>query len=158
MLSRPHTLPLGFVPPCLPTKAPQPPSGQLWLHEIKHDGFRVIARKSGERVKLYSRPGNGPDRPFPADRGGPGAAALAHRWRAVPRRQRHAQFNRIRYRSYDRTVFLYGDSGTGFRVSNFEQIRERLAVYSCTRDDFEVPSLVVEVVDEGPRLRHRRQH
>jgi bifunctional non-homologous end joining protein LigD len=30
----------------------------MWLHEIKHDGFRVIARKDGERVKLYSRPGN----------------------------------------------------------------------------------------------------
>jgi len=29
-----------------------------WLHEIKHDGFRVIARKNGNRVKLYSRPGN----------------------------------------------------------------------------------------------------
>src|SRR5436190_2671254 len=51
-------LPHGFVPPCLPTKAPQPPSGDTWLHEIKHDGFRVIARKDGERVRLYSRPGN----------------------------------------------------------------------------------------------------
>jgi bifunctional non-homologous end joining protein LigD len=28
------------------------------LHEIKHDGFRVIARKEGTRMKLYSRPGN----------------------------------------------------------------------------------------------------
>jgi ATP-dependent DNA ligase len=28
----------------------------MWLHEIKHYGFRVIARKNGERVKLYSRP------------------------------------------------------------------------------------------------------
>src|SRR5260370_13982917 len=36
----------------------QPAPGELWLHEIKHDGFRVIARKHGERVKLYSRPGN----------------------------------------------------------------------------------------------------
>ena len=34
-------------------KAARPPSGALWLHEIKHDGFRVIAR-----VRLYSRPGN----------------------------------------------------------------------------------------------------
>ena len=51
-------LPLGFVPPCLPTKAPQPPSGGTWVHEIKHDGFRVIVRKDGERVRLYSRPGN----------------------------------------------------------------------------------------------------
>ena len=48
-------LPPGFVPPCLPTKAPRPPSGELWLHEIKHDGFRVIARKDGDRVRLYSR-------------------------------------------------------------------------------------------------------
>ena len=58
ILSRPRTLPFGFVPPCLPTKAPQPPSGDAWLHEIKHDGFRVVARKDGDRVRLYSRPGN----------------------------------------------------------------------------------------------------
>jgi bifunctional non-homologous end joining protein LigD len=52
-------LPLGFVPPCLPTKTPQPPTGDAWLHEkIKHDGFRVVARKDGARVRLYSRPGN----------------------------------------------------------------------------------------------------
>src|SRR3954447_7218657 len=44
--------------PCLPTSAPRPPSGGAWLHEIKHDGFRVIARKMGQRVRLYSRPGN----------------------------------------------------------------------------------------------------
>jgi ATP-dependent DNA ligase len=51
-----RTLPAGFIAPCLPTNASQPPSGEEWLHEIKHDGFRVIARKDGERVKLYSRP------------------------------------------------------------------------------------------------------
>ena len=39
-------------------RAERPPSGEMWLHEIKHDGFRVIARKEGARVKLYSRPGN----------------------------------------------------------------------------------------------------
>jgi hypothetical protein len=39
-------------------KPTQLPSGGQWLHEIKHDGFRVIARKDGERVRLYSRPGN----------------------------------------------------------------------------------------------------
>jgi bifunctional non-homologous end joining protein LigD len=48
----------GFVPPCLPTKAKKPPRGGAWIHEIKHDGFRVIAHKDGKRVKLYSRPGN----------------------------------------------------------------------------------------------------
>jgi ATP-dependent DNA ligase len=40
MLSRPRALPAGFIVPCLPTTAPQPPSGDGWLHEIKHDGFR----------------------------------------------------------------------------------------------------------------------
>jgi hypothetical protein len=28
-------LPLGFIAPCLPTKAPQPPTGEGWLHEFK---------------------------------------------------------------------------------------------------------------------------
>ena len=41
------------------------PSGGQRLHEIKHDGFRIIARKDGERVKLYSRPGNDFTRRFP---------------------------------------------------------------------------------------------
>jgi bifunctional non-homologous end joining protein LigD len=54
----PRTLPAGFIAPCLPSSAPQAPSGEERLHEIKHDGFRVIARKEGKRVKLYSRPGN----------------------------------------------------------------------------------------------------
>src|SRR5262245_50200225 len=58
MLARPRTLPTGFIVPCLPTKAHTLPSGGAWLHEIKHDGFRIIARKDGERVRLYSRPGN----------------------------------------------------------------------------------------------------
>jgi bifunctional non-homologous end joining protein LigD len=61
MLLRPsarHTLAVGFVWPCLPTSAPHVPSGRDWLHEVKHDGFRVIARKIGKRVKLYSRSGN----------------------------------------------------------------------------------------------------
>jgi ATP-dependent DNA ligase len=51
--------------PCLPTKTDKLPSGSQWLHEIKHDGFRIIARKSNERVRLYSRPGNDFTRRFP---------------------------------------------------------------------------------------------
>jgi ATP-dependent DNA ligase len=63
MLQR--TLPTGFIAPCLPTKAHTLPSGGLWLHEIKHDGFRIIARKNGAQVRLYSRPGNDLTHRFP---------------------------------------------------------------------------------------------
>ena len=47
------------IAPCLPTKTDKLPSGSQWLHEIKHDGFRIIARKTGAQVRLYSRPRNG---------------------------------------------------------------------------------------------------
>jgi len=49
----------------LPTKTDKLPSGSQWLHEIKHDGFRIIARKTGAQVRLYSRPGNDLTRRFP---------------------------------------------------------------------------------------------
>ena len=49
------TLQAGFIPPCLPMTAPAPPSGDLWLHEIKLNGIRIVARNDGARVKLYSR-------------------------------------------------------------------------------------------------------
>jgi len=65
IMLRTRTLPTGFIAPCLPTKAHTLPSGGLWLHEIKHDGIRIIARKNGERVRLYSRPGNDFTRRFP---------------------------------------------------------------------------------------------
>ena len=67
----------AFIEPCLPSPADHPPSGDAWLHEIKHDGFRIIARKDGERVRLYSRAGQRPDRPFSADRRGARSSARA---------------------------------------------------------------------------------
>jgi bifunctional non-homologous end joining protein LigD len=87
------------------------PSGDLWLHEIKHDGFRILARKDGDRVRLYSRPGNDMTRRFPLI-----VEALAHlRSRsciidgeAVACDDNGlASFERIRYRQHDEDVFLY---------------------------------------------------
>ena len=37
----------GFVEPCIPTRAAKPPSGPDWVHEIKHDGYRLIVRRDG---------------------------------------------------------------------------------------------------------------
>jgi bifunctional non-homologous end joining protein LigD len=57
--------PAGFSESCLPTKSPQPPIGTAWIHEIKHDGIRVIARKTELGVRLCSRPGNDLAQRFP---------------------------------------------------------------------------------------------
>jgi bifunctional non-homologous end joining protein LigD len=61
----PRAFPPGVIPPCLPTAATEAPSGDGWLHEIKHDGYRVLARKDGQRIKLFSRSGNELTNRFP---------------------------------------------------------------------------------------------
>jgi hypothetical protein len=33
---------------CIPTLAAKPPQGPGWVHEIKHDGYRLIVRRDGE--------------------------------------------------------------------------------------------------------------
>jgi bifunctional non-homologous end joining protein LigD len=66
-MSRPFRLrPVGFIDPCLPSTAAQPPSGSGWLHEIKHDGYRLMAKRVGERVRLFTRNGNDWSELFPA--------------------------------------------------------------------------------------------
>ena len=48
--------PAGFNP-CLPSPSHKAPSGSEWVHEIKHDGYRLIARRDGNRVRLFTRRG-----------------------------------------------------------------------------------------------------
>jgi ATP-dependent DNA ligase len=48
-------LPAGFVVPAQPIKASKPPSGPDWVHEIKHDGYRLIVRRDGPTVRLFTR-------------------------------------------------------------------------------------------------------
>jgi len=58
-LLRERTRPgLGIIEPCLPLPAKAPPSGPGWLHEIKHDGFRILARRGPAGVQLITRNGN----------------------------------------------------------------------------------------------------
>ena len=33
------------------------PAGPDWLHEIKHDGYRLIVQREGKRVRLFTRNG-----------------------------------------------------------------------------------------------------
>ena len=55
MLQR--TLPAGFIAPCLPTKTDKLPSGSQWLHEIKHDGYRIMVRRDASGVRVLTRNG-----------------------------------------------------------------------------------------------------
>jgi bifunctional non-homologous end joining protein LigD len=48
---------VSALEPCLPRPALEPPSGAGWIHEIKHDGFRILARRQADRVRLYTRNG-----------------------------------------------------------------------------------------------------
>jgi len=45
--------PAGFILPCQPYLAERPPTGP----EIKWDGYRIIGRKEGGRVRLWARTG-----------------------------------------------------------------------------------------------------
>jgi ATP-dependent DNA ligase len=45
------------IQPCLPRPAKEPPGGPGWIHEIKHDGFRIMARRDETGVRLYTRNG-----------------------------------------------------------------------------------------------------
>jgi bifunctional non-homologous end joining protein LigD len=53
----PRALVPQFVAPELATLDSEVPSGPNWLHEVKYDGYRIIARKAGDDITLFSRSG-----------------------------------------------------------------------------------------------------
>ena len=44
----------GFIEPCLPSLATKPPSGSEWIHEIKHDGYRLMIRRDTAGMRLLT--------------------------------------------------------------------------------------------------------
>src|SRR3954467_5443389 len=46
--------PPGFIHPSRPTLSRKPPSGELWVHEVKHDGYRLQVHVRAGRVRLYT--------------------------------------------------------------------------------------------------------
>lgn len=43
---------------CLPTRGISVPAGQDWIHEIKHDGYRITVHREDKRVRLFTRNGH----------------------------------------------------------------------------------------------------
>jgi ATP-dependent DNA ligase len=44
--------------PCLPSRGTKVPAGLDWIHEIKHDGYRLTVHREGKRVRLFTRNGH----------------------------------------------------------------------------------------------------
>jgi bifunctional non-homologous end joining protein LigD len=44
--------------PCIPTRGAKVPDRPEWIHEIKHDGYRLIVQRDGQRVRLFTRNGH----------------------------------------------------------------------------------------------------
>jgi bifunctional non-homologous end joining protein LigD len=102
---------VGFITPCLPSLADRPPKGAGWIHEIKHDGFRMMVRRNGVGVRLFTRNGYDWTNRYPLIR------QAAHALRATSflldgeavncNEDGFPDFNTRRQRKNDRTVFLY---------------------------------------------------
>ena len=54
-LDAPKALSIEF---CQPSIVSVPPSGPGWLHEIKHDGFRLAVRRDADGIRLITRNGH----------------------------------------------------------------------------------------------------
>ena len=56
----------GFIGPCQPSRVARPPSGAFWVHEIKHDGYRLMVHREGSRIRCFTRNGHEWGDRFPA--------------------------------------------------------------------------------------------
>jgi ATP-dependent DNA ligase len=100
-----------FIPPCLPSPAERPPTGPDWVHEIKHDGFRMMVRRDAAGVWLLTRNGHDWTQRYPLIAAAAGALrvrsclidgeAVACGDDGLP------AFDRLRYRRTDGSVFLF---------------------------------------------------
>ena len=134
--SRPGPRPPGFIEPALPSASGLPPSGSNWIPEIKFDGFRMLARRDGPTVRLFTRNGYDWTERFPLIRAGMAALrvrsclidgeAVCCEVDGVP------SFELLRYRHHDGAVFLYAFKlleldGRDLRPTPLEERRAALA-------------------------------
>lgn len=51
-------MPQRLFEPCLPSRGTKVPASKDWIHEIKHDGYRLIVQREGKRVRLFTKNGH----------------------------------------------------------------------------------------------------
>lgn len=128
--------PPGIPEPCSPIRAQIAPSGPAWIHEIKHDGYRLMVRKDGQGVRIFTRRGYDWSDRYPL------IAAGAARLEAVSftidgegvvcRPDGVADFAMLQSRQHDRAAFLYAFDlleldGEDLRAAPLEERKARLA-------------------------------
>jgi bifunctional non-homologous end joining protein LigD len=132
---RPALLPVGFVKPCLPSVRATAPRGQEWLHEIKHDGYRLVVRRDGKRVRVFTRRG------FEWTGRFPWIEDALHSLRVQSAtidgeavwcgEDGISVVNKLHSRAYDHQIFLYAFdllelNGEGYRVQPLEKRKAKL--------------------------------
>jgi bifunctional non-homologous end joining protein LigD len=133
--SSPKRQPPGFIEPCIPTRAEKPPAGPDWIHEIKHDGYRMQARIDGRTIRLFTRKALDWTVRFPLIREAVGKlrqSTMVLDGEAVCcATDGVANFELLRSRVHDDRVFLYAFDllelgGVDLRVESLEERRGRL--------------------------------
>jgi ATP-dependent DNA ligase len=140
---------LGFIKPCLPS-AKSPPSGADWIHEIKHDGFRIMARRDANCVRLLSRNGNDLTSRFPliamAVAALPARTCLIDGEAVVRDKTRLAVFDLIRSHRIDGEAVVRDKTG----LAVFDLIRSHRAVASAVLCAFDLLELDEEDLRRKP--------
>jgi bifunctional non-homologous end joining protein LigD len=137
----------GFIEPCIPTIAKQSPRGADWIYELKYDGYRLMARKAGRDVRLYSRRGADFTQRFPrvveAMQRLRATSALLDAEAIVYDQHGMPDFNLIHSKEYDREVSLIAfdlleKDGEDLRSLQLEERKRRLQyLVSKVRDGIE---------------------
>jgi bifunctional non-homologous end joining protein LigD len=124
------------IEPCLPSPTRKPPNGLGWLHEIKHDGYRMMVYRDAAGVRVITRNGHDWTSRYPL---------IATAAKAIKAKDflidgeavscddtGLAVFERIRHRRNDSHVFLYAFdllalNGSDLRRKTIEDRKEALA-------------------------------
>ena len=121
--------------PCLPTSK-RAPTGPEWVHEIKHDGYRLIIRRDGNRVRLYTRRGYNWSHRFPLIVDGvmrlKVRSVMIDGEAVVCAPDGRSDFDKLRTHGYDDQVVLYAFhlielDGDDWRPRPLEERKAKLA-------------------------------
>jgi bifunctional non-homologous end joining protein LigD len=93
---------------CVPTRGTEVPAGPDWIHEIKHDGYRMMIVRDGDRVRLISRNGADLTNRYPWIVEAALKNRQKHRRRGRGARRRWiSDFDALQSRKHDEEVQLY---------------------------------------------------